>query len=75
MMEYIPTSKSLIWDHLVKGTDVIAVFITEDRFYKAGVDHLNIWQVCSINKLLSRIANGSTKKRNILCAKRGGKLR
>lgn len=61
MMDFRPITAEHLWDYLVKGVDVIAVFITGDDFYRPDVDHLNEWQIASINRLLSRIADGSTK--------------
>lgn len=61
MMDFRPITANHLWNYLIKGVDVIAVFISENRFYSTGVDHLNGWKVSSIIKLLSRIADGSTK--------------
>lgn len=60
-MDFRPITAKHLWDYLTRGVDVIAVFISEDRFYRPSVSHLIEWKISSIKKLLSRIEDGSTK--------------
>lgn len=60
-MDFRPITAKYLWDYLTRGVDVIAVFISEDQFYRPSVSNLIEWKISSIKKLLSRIEDGSTK--------------